>query len=202
MEDENKIGEQAEQEYEASLEEKSEKVKKPRAKPLSINERARILADFRNGKSDKFYDCKPDPKHPGEFKVIKRRKPLDVPELSSTSGDVDKLPVKEEEPVKEEVQEEKPVKANDLSIEYFNMQSSINNNLSKEISALQDKYKKLSQKLKEERARKKKQMKNNPENEYEYEYVSESDDEVSPAPEPVVQYMPYVRRRTIDIRNF
>ena len=201
MEDENKIGEQAEQEYEASLEEQPEKVKKPRTKPLSINERARILADFRNGKTDKFYDCKPDPKHPGEFKVIKRRKPLEVPEISATSGDVEQLPVKEE-PVKEEEKEEKPVKTNDLSVEYFNMQSSINNNLSKEISALQAKYKKLSQKFKEERARKKNQMKNNPENEYEYEYVSESDDEKPPAPEPIPQYVPYVRRRTIDIRNF
>ena len=201
MEDENKIGEQAEQEYEASLEEKPELIKKPRTKPLSINERARILADFRNGKTDKFYDCKPDPKHPGEFKVIKRRKPLEVPEISATSGDVEQLPVKEE-PVKEEVKEEKPVKTNDLSVEYFNMQSSINNNLSKEISALQAKYKKLSQKFKEERARKKNQMKNNPENEYEYEYVSESDDEKPPAPEPIPQYVPYVRRRTIDIRNF
>ena len=201
MEDENKIGEQAEQEYEASLEEQPEKVKKPRTKPLSINERARILADFRNGKTDKFYDCKPDPKHPGEFKVIKRRKPLEVPEISATSGDVEQLPVKEE-PVKEEEKEEKPVKTNDLSVEYFNIQSSINNNLSKEISALQAKYKKLSQKFKEERARKKNQMKNNPENEYEYEYVSESDDEKPPAPEPIPQYVPYVRRRTIDIRNF
>lgn len=202
MEDENKIGEQAEQEYEASLEEKPEKVKKPRTKPLSINERARILADFRNGKTDKFYDCKPDPKRPGEFKVIKRRKPLDVPEISSTSGDVEQLPVKEEEPVKEEVKEEKPVKTNDISVEYFNMQTSINNNLSKEISALQAKYEKLSRKFKEERARKKNQMKNNPENEYEYEYVSESDDEKPPPPEPAMQYVPYVRRRTIDIRNF
>lgn len=202
MEDENKIGEQAEQEYEASLEQKPEKVKKPKAKPLSINERARILADFRNGKTDKFYDCKPDPKHPGEFKVIKRRKPLDIPEISSTSGDVDQLPVKEEAPINE-IKEDKPVKTNDLSVEYFNMQSSINNNLSKEISALQAKYKKLSQKLKEERARKKNEMKNNPENEYEYEYVSESDDEEKPpAPEAVPQYIPYVRRRTIDIRNF
>ena len=82
------------------------------------------------------------------------------------------------------------------------MQTSINNNLSKEISALQAKYEKLSRKFKEERARKKNQMKNNPENEYEYEYVSESDDEKPPPPEPAMQYVPYVRRRTIDIRNF
>ena len=200
MSSDEEIGQQAEQEYESTIVEDQPKAKKPRAKPLSMNERARVIADYRNGKFDKFYDCRPDPKKPGEFKVIKRRKPLDTPEVRATAGDVEQLPVVTEpapEPVKEEKKKDDKPK---FPTEFFSMQSSINNNLTKELQALQDKYKKLSQKFKEERTKKNKQE------EYEYEYVSE-DEEKPPEPAPPIQHLPqhripYIRRRPLDIRNF
>ena len=164
MSSDDEIGNQAEQEYEATLidDEPAPKPKKTRAKPLSMNERARVIADYRNGKFDKFYDCRPDPNKPGEFKVIKRRKPLNNPQVSATAGDVSQLPVPSEvkevkqevKEVKEEVKETKKEEKVKFPTEFFSMQSSINNNLTKELQALHDKYKKLSQKFKEERSKK------------------------------------------------
>ena len=212
MSSDDEIGNQAEQEYEATLidDEPAPKPKKTRAKPLSMNERARVIADYRNGKFDKFYDCRPDPNKPGEFKVIKRRKPLNNPQVSATAGDVSQLPVPEvkqevKETVKEEVKETKKEEKVKFPTEFFSMQSSINNNLTKELQALHDKYKKLSQKFKEERAKK------NRREETEYEYVSEYEEDEKEAPppqpepvqQPVVQYnIPYIRRKRLDIRNF
>ena len=208
----DEIGNQAEQEYEATLidDEPAPKPKKTRAKPLSMNERARVIADYRNGKFDKFYDCRPDPNKPGEFKVIKRRKPLNNPQVSATAGDVSQLPVPSEvketvKEVKEEVKETKKEEKVKFPTEFFSMQSSINNNLTKELQALHDKYKKLSQKFKEERSKK------NRREETEYEYVSEYEEDEKEAPppqpepvqQPVVQYnIPYIRRKRLDIRNF
>ena len=179
----DKIGEIAEIEYENEIqqEEKTEKPKQKRVR-LSTGQRMKLVEDFRNGKLDRNYRVSVDKKRPGEFRITKRKKPIDVPEYEPTSCPntigislsrvpshtaVDNEPKKENAPVK-------PEKQDKVNIEFYAMQNNINNSLSREIQAVMEKCNKIERKMKEQRqlTKNKKQTK---EDEYEYEY-SDSDE--------------------------
>ena len=96
LEEIDKIGEAAEQEYEASLEDSTNETlsvpgsanggSKPKRIRLSTGQRMRLVEDFRKGKLDKYYSVTIDKKRPGEFRITKRRKPLDTPEIEVTAA--------------------------------------------------------------------------------------------------------------------
>ena len=93
LEEMNKIGEAAEQEYEADLaqdDSTNATPSNPNVKPkrirLSTGQRMRLVEDFRKGKLDKYYSVTIDKKRPGEFRITKRRKPLNTPEIEVTAA--------------------------------------------------------------------------------------------------------------------
>ena len=231
----DKVGESAEQEYEAELSASTElpstqtttKAKRIR---LSTGQRMRLVEDFRKGKLDKYYSVTIDKKRPGEFRITKRRKPLDTPEIevtaapddipvppaTTTQGEImepalpaSRSPLQAAEPVKQTktlpIKSDKPDKVN---IEFYAMQNNINNSLSREIQAVMEKCNKIERKMKEQRAeaKAKRRAKPDPEPvEYEYEY---SDGDEAQAPEQIQlnqpqQYRAFNARSRINLlRDF
>lgn len=211
LEEMNKIGEAAEQEYEADLAQDGSTNTKPKRIRLSTGQRMRLVEDFRKGKLDKYYSVTIDKKRPGEFRITKRRKPLNTPEIEVTAApDNVSVPpattIQGEiiEPAKQQTKSapktDTPTsKPDKINIEFYAMQNNINNSLSREIQAVMEKCNKIEQKMKEQRAEAKTKRKAQPEPallagrsplqaaepevEYEYEY---SDGE-PPTPEPVQQ---------------
>ena len=217
LEEIDKIGEAAEQEYEAELtDDANATLSVPGSKPkrirLSTGQRMRLVEDFRKGKLDKYYSVTIDKKRPGEFRITKRRKPLDTPEIEVTAAPdniavhpatTTQIPVVE--PVKQQTKSApktdklipNPEKVN---IEFYAMQNNINNSLTREIQAVMEKCNKIERKMKEQRAEAKSKRKAQPEPvEYEYEY-SDGEPEPDtaartcgaaepPSPEPVQQQL-------------
>ena len=218
--DDEILGAEAEQEYERSLDraalaeqtlEEPAPVKQAKPKKsgkrqrLTNAERLRLIDEFRQGKTDKFFNVIPNKNKPGDYRIIRRRKPLDVPIADNNSEPIKIAP----EPVKE--QEPKPEKNDQkekYNTEFYTMQNTINNSLSKEIAAVMEKCNKIEAKMKKQkqkmRAQRNVQRQYVPE-EYGEEYGEESEDnEYYPYEEPEYAYYPYrySTRRRIDLRNF
>ena len=224
LEQMEKIGEAAEQESEAELiDDANATLSVPGSKPkrirLTTGQRMRIVEDFRKGKLDKYYSVTIDKKRPGEFRITKRRKPLDTPEIEVTAAP-DNIaippatttqnpvvePPKPQQP-KPAPKQDKPVsKPEKVNIEFYAMQNNINNSLTREIQAVMEKCNKIERKMKEQRAEAKSKRKAQPEPEveYEYEYSDGEPEQPPPPPEPQQpQYRMFNARSRINLlRDF
>ena len=206
LEEIDKIGEAAEQEYEAELtDDANATLSVPGSKPkrirLSTGQRMRLVEDFRKGKLDKYYSVTIDKKRPGEFRITKRRKPLDTPEIEVTAAPdniavppatTTQIPVVEPpkpQPTKPAPKTDKLIpNPEKVNIEFYAMQNNINNSLTREIQAVMEKCNKIERKMKEQRAEAKSKRKAQPEPvEYEYEYSDGEPEPEPPSPEPVQQ---------------
>ena len=188
------IGAEAEQEYEATLQEEPPAPKAEKRVKLTNLQRLQLIDAYRQGKTDKFYNVIPDKKKPGDYRIVKRRKPLDVPIADSTPPAPSPVV---QQPV---IEEHKAPRS-----EFYAMQTTINNSLSKEIAAVMEKCNKIERKMKEQK-RKMKEERRKQQEIIEYEY-SEGDVQEEPEPQyEIPQYYtsrsPFSVRRRIDIRDF
>ena len=217
--DDEIIGAEAEQEYERSLERaaiaeqemtKQETPKKTPAKRVKLTngQRLKLIDAYRQGKTDKFYNVIPDKKKPGDYRIVKRRKPLDIP-VVDTNPNPDEI-VMESSPLHETnipnqaIPQDKIEKNNKIKQEFFTMQNTINNSLSKEIAAVMEKCNKIEAKMKKQKAQMKQQRKQRPpvqEAEYEYEYEEEIPEQEEQYYQPQY-YSRFNARNRIDLRNF
>ena len=192
--DDSDIGEKVEAKIESEAPQPP-LVEKPKRKrnTLSQGERFRLIQAFQNGKTDKYYNVVPDKKRQGEYRIVKRRKPLDVPEFGESEP-----PKVESEPPKtqtagELLKEDKP----SVGIEFFSMQSNLNQSIQRELQSLSEKYDQLSKKFEKARREQPKVVKKKlPDEIEEQEYVNPE------PPEPVAPPQPYFWRPRIDIRDF
>ena len=208
--DDEILGAEAEQEYEQSLQEESVEKEKPNKRQRLTNaERLRLIDGFRQGKTDKFFNVIPIKNKPGDYRIVRRRKPLDVPIADNTPA-----PVKiEPEAPPKEVVVETPVKeksafggasgtSGPFHTEFYTMQNTINNSLSKEIAAVMEKCNKIEAKMKKQKQKMREQRNQRqyqPE-EYAEEYIEDEPDAAEPE---YRHYTPrYSTRRRIDLRNF
>ena len=229
--DDEIIGAEAEQEYEQTLQEAPVPTKKPAKRVrLTNSQRLQLIDGFRQGKTDKFYNVIPNKNKPGDYRIVKRRKPLDVPIADNNPEPINMAmhsiacpsvlgPNIEPEPhipVPEPAKEEKNDKKHSFGgassasgafhTEFYTMQNTINNSLSKEIAAVMEKCNKIEAKMKKQKAQMKQQRLQRappaPD-----EYIEEYEEEV-PEPEdngPEYYQPPTPRfnvRRRIDLRNF
>ena len=203
--DDEIIGAEAEQEYEQSLPEEPVEATKPAKRvKLTNSQRLQLIDAFRQGKTDKFYNVIPNKNKPGDYRIVRRRKPLDVPIADNTPEPVQIQP---EPPQKEKViespVEEKVHKKDKFHTEFYTMQSTINNSLSKEIAAVMEKCNRIEAKMKKQKQKMREQR--NVQRQYQpEEYVEEYIDDEPDAGEPEYRYYPsrYSTRRRIDLRNF
>ena len=145
--DDEAIGVAAEQEYNNDLSPKSKRER------LTNGQRLKLIDDFRNGKVDKFYNVIPDKKCAGSYRIIRRRKPLDVPVADSNPVIV---PVPQASAASVPTTPSKPAcSVNEppkMNIEFYaSMQNSINSSLSKEIAACMEKCLKIEAKMKKQK---------------------------------------------------
>ena len=201
--DDENIGAEAEKEFE--LENEALKPK-PRRVKLTNGQRLKLIDAYRQGKTDKFYNVIPDKKKPGDFRIVRRRKPLDVPIADNEPIDMN-IQATPTEPVPQTPAKEDKSEKNKLNMEFYTMQNTINNSLSKEIAAVMEKCNKIERKLKEQKQMKKEKQKSKKQEIIE-EYIDD-DDEVYNEPmeeEPMYQqplyFSPFSVRRRIDLRNF
>ena len=151
MSSDSEIGAEVEKEFE----EKAQEQKKSRAfsNRLTTAEKFRLLEQWKQGKVDKYYNVYPDKKKEGEFRFIKRRKPLDMPDDNQVmSVKTSEAPEKVEPPpappsTQQVLQEPKQ----QFPTEFFQFQSNVNTSLQRELESLQEKYTKLSDKLDKQR---------------------------------------------------
>ena len=212
--DDSDIGEKVE----ATIEDDAPKpVEKPKRKRnyLSAGKKFRLIQAYQNGKTDKYYNVIPDKKRQGEFRIVKRRKPLDVPEIDEQVGEVP--PKIESEPPKsttagELLKEDKP----SVGVEFFSMQSNLNNSIQRELQSLSDKYDQLSKKFEKARREQPKVVKKLPpkpkakpkkessssSSSDEYEEIEEREYVNPEPPQPQAPPQPYFWRPRIDIRDF
>ena len=206
--DDEIIGAEAEKEFEEEIpEEKVVEKTKPKRVKLTNGQRLKLIDAYRQGKTDKFYNVIPDKKKPGDFRIVKRRKPLNVPIVDNEPIDmnIDTNPPVQKEIVKENVAKEEKSDKNKINMEFYTMQNTINNSLSKEIAAVMEKCNKIERKLKEQKKmnKSKKESKKQEVIEYEYDEGTEMDEEpIDLPPLPPVSYSPFNVRRRIDLRNF
>ena len=227
MSSDSDIGNEVEQELEAKP-----RKSRTAPKRLTTAEKFRLLEDWKKGKVDKYYNVIPDKRREGEYKFIKRRVPLDLPPQNDINIEhlpETKQPEQEKSITTSDLlKEDKPKFPN----EFFQFQTNINNSLQKTLEDLQEKYNSLSNKFDESRKAKpkrtvkktkpkpkpkkeeKKQEKQSEEEyEIEYEYVEEKPNEPKQTEpvqieQPIQQeqleqsYVPFIRRRQIDIRDF
>ena len=210
--DDEMIGAEAEQEYERSLEQEMVKQETPKKTPakrvkLTNGQRLKLIDAYRQGKTDKFYNVIPDKKKPGDYRIVKRRKPLDIP-VVDTCPNPDEIVMEsslsETNIPNHAVQQDKIEKNNKIKQEFFTMQNTINNSLSKEIAAVMEKCNKIEAKMKKQKAQMKQQRKQRPpvqEAEYEYEYEEEIPEQEEQYYQPQY-YSRFNARNRIDLRNF
>ena len=207
--DDEIIGAEAEQEYENSLQESTTPKKTPAKRvKLTNGQRLKLIDAYRQGKTDKFYNVIPDKKKPGDYRIVKRRKPLDIP-VVDTCPNPDEIvmesPLHETNIPKQPVQVEKSEKNNKLKQEFFTMQNTINNSLSKEIAAVMEKCNKIEAKMKKQKAKMKEMRRVQPEpiEEYEYDDEDEQNEQIQDDYyEEPSYYSRFNARRRIDLRNF
>ena len=205
--DDETIGAEAEKEFEEAVVEEPviEEKTKPKRVKLTNGQRLKLIDAYRQGKTDKFYNVIPDKKKPGDFRIVRRRKPLDVPIADNEPIDMN-IQATPTEPVPQTPIKEDKGEKNKINMEFYTMQNTINNSLSKEIAAVMEKCNKIERKLKEQkRADKEKRSKKQEQEIIEYEMDEE---EIQPLP-PVEEYCPepaffspFSVRRRIDLRNF
>ena len=205
--DDEMIGAEAEKEFENEISEENvvEKTKPKRVK-LTNGQRLKLIDAYRQGKTDKFYNVIPDKKKPGDFRIVKRRKPLNVPIVDNEPIDmnIDTNPPVQKEIIKEPVVKEEKSDKNKINMEFYTMQNTINNSLSKEIAAVMEKCNKIERKLKEQKKmnKMKKESQKQEVIEYEYDEGTEMDEEPIELPPMPVSYSRFNVRRRIDLRNF
>ena len=227
--DDEMLGAEAEQEYEQTLQEAPAPAKSTvKRVRLTNSQRLQLIDGFRQGKTDKFYNVIPNKKKPGDYRIVKRRKPLDVP-IADNNPEPINMNIEPEAPphAQEPVREEKVHKKDNFHTEFYTMQNTINNSLSKEIAAVMEKCNKIEAKMKKQKAQMKQQrMQRAPPAPEEYieeyeedvpedqnspeEYYQEPQYGRSPqgtgaerTAEPEFPYTPrYNVRRRIDLRNF
>ena len=205
--DDEMIGAEAEKEFENEIPEENvvEKTKPKRVK-LTNGQRLKLIDAYRQGKTDKFYNVIPDKKKPGDFRIVKRRKPLNVPIVDNEPIDmnIDTNPPVQKEIIKEPVVREEKSDKNKINMEFYTMQNTINNSLSKEIAAVMEKCNKIERKLKEQKKmnKMKKESRKQEVIEYEYDEGTEMDEEPIELPPMPVSYSRFNIRRRIDLRNF
>ena len=184
------------QEVEQELEVQTKPTKKTK---LTSSQRLQLIDAYRHGKTDKFYNVVPMKNKPGEYRVIKRKKPLDIP---ITDNDSDEINMNVEPPHSEKNVEKK----NKIKQEFFTMQNTINNSLSKEIAAVMEKCNKIEAKMK-----KQKQKMSQRQHQQQYYPEEQYPEEEYPEGEPIEENRPqeemyYPRRfnarNRIDLRNF
>ena len=213
--DDEMIGAEAEQEYEQSLPEEPVEAKKPPKRVrLTNSQRLQLIDGFRQGKTDKFYNVIPNKNKPGDYRIVRRRKPLDVP-IADNNPEPINMAIEPEaphspEPVKEEKVHKKDTfggasgASGPFHTEFYTMQNTINNSLSKEIAAVMEKCNKIEAKMKKQKAKMKQERRQRQEPVYQEEY--EYDDASEPrADEYYAEPQYYGRfnaRRRIDLRNF
>ena len=212
--DDEMIGAEAEQEYERSLEQEMVKQETPKKTPakrvkLTNGQRLKLIDAYRQGKTDKFYNVIPDKKKPGDYRIVKRRKPLDIPVVDTCPNPdeivMESSPLHETNIPKQPVQVEKSEKNNKLKQEFFTMQNTINNSLSKEIAAVMEKCNKIEAKMKKQKAKMKEMRRVQPEpiEEYEYDDEDEQNEQIQDDYyEEPSYYSRFNARRRIDLRNF
>ena len=206
--DDEIIGAEAEQEYENSLQESTTPKKTPAKRvKLTNGQRLKLIDAYRQGKTDKFYNVIPDKKKPGDYRIVKRRKPLDIP-VVDTNPNPDEIVMEsslsETNIPNPAVHQDKIEKNNKIKQEFFTMQNTINNSLSKEIAAVMEKCNKIEAKMKKQKAQMKQQRKQRPpvqEEEYEYEYEEEIPEQEEQYYQPQY-YSRFNARNRIDLRNF
>ena len=222
------IGEEVEKEFEQSrialgstIPEQKAKTT-PKRKKLTNLERLKLIDAFRQGKTDKFYNVIPDKKKPGDYRIVRRRKPLNVPISDSEPINMDIS--QQSEPIKQYPVEEKKDKNNKFKHEFYAMQNTINNSLSKEIAACMEKCNKIEAKLKKQKQVKKSKRQqeyieeeviddgqtyglHNEVEQYNEQYEGEQygqyegdQYEGDQMPRPVY-YRPFSARRNLDLRN-
>ena len=201
--DDEILGAEAEQEYENTLETEPVETKKPKTPAkrvrLTNSQRLQLIDGFRQGKTDKFYNVIPNKNKPGDYRIVRRRKPLNVPIADNNPEPINMN--MEPEPQKEiAVKEEKNGK---IKQEFFTMQNTINNSLSKEIAAVMEKCNRIEAKMKKQKQKMREQRRRQPEP-VEEEYIEEYDEEEPVNEEPEYRYYPsrFNVRNRIDLRNF
>ena len=201
--DDENIGAEAEKEFE--LENEALKPKSRRVK-LTNGQRLKLIDAYRQGKTDKFYNVIPDKKKPGDFRIVRRRKPLDVPIADNEPIDMN-IQATPTEPVPQTPAKEDKSEKNKLNMEFYTMQNTINNSLSKEIAAVMEKCNKIERKLKEQKQMKKEKQRSKKQEIIE-EYIDD-DDEVYNEPmeeEPMYQqplyFSPFSVRKRINLNDF
>ena len=210
--DDEIIGAEAEQEY-MPAEEVVESKKRTKYPKLSISQRIKLIDEYRQGKTDKFYNVVPIKNKPGEYRVIRRKKPLDVPIPDNSPEEINmnpNIPQRNISPEKND--NNNPI----VKEEFFTMQNTINNSLSKEIAAVMEKCNKIEAKMKKQKAKMKQQRQTYIPAEYEqYEYDPDENDENGAAEyddyydnvargyaEYQPRYQRFNARSRIDLRNF
>ncbi|MBR1734670.1 MAG: hypothetical protein IJ730_04390 [Alphaproteobacteria bacterium] len=196
--DDSDIGEKVE----AKIESEPPKPKRKRNN-LSQGERFRLIQAFQNGKTDKYYNVVHDKKRQGEYRIVKRRKPLDIPEIDEQVGE---MPAKiENEPPKtqtagELLKEDKP----SVGIEFFSMQSNLNNSIQRELQSLSEKYDQLSKKFEKSRREQPKVVKKvrKESSSDDYQEIEEREYINPEPPQPELPPKPRFWRPRIDIRDF
>lgn len=172
--------------------------KKPaKRRNLRVAERVKLIEDYKNGITDRFYSVSPHPTSPGEYVIRKRRTPLsyDVVDAPRRAGDDVRCNTQQSEPQPEPSAPPpstmlQATPSSGPSVEFFSMQSALNANLQRELDALHEKFNKLDAKMRKERAAAKRKAGgkantnkrekashetpiSSPDVEYEYEYVDE-----------------------------
>lgn len=204
---------------------KVQPAKATKRRNLRVAERMKLIEDYKNGITDRYYYVSPHPKKQGEYIIRKRRTPLtyDIPSEKRKQADTDNTPDVLTPTPSEMLKPTPPPSTPSMasgptpSIEFFSMQSNLNANIQRELDALYEKYNKLDAKLRKERAAKREMSKSkskqnapdetpkgeDAEVEYEYEYVDEPPQPETPQTQPPrFPYAPYIRRQRIDIRDF
>ena len=207
--DDETIGAEAEKEFEEAVVEEPviEEKTKPKRVKLTNGQRLKLIDAYRQGKTDKFYNVIPDKKKPGDYRIVKRRKPLDIP-VVDTNPNPDEIVMEsslsETNIPNPAVHQDKIEKNNKIKQEFFTMQNTINNSLSKEIAAVMEKCNKIEAKMKKQKAQMKQQRMQRPpvqEAEYEYEYEEEIPEQEEQYYQPQY-YSRFNARNRIDLRNF
>ena len=146
---------------------KVQPAKATKRRNLRVAERMKLIEDYKNGITDRYYYVSPHPKKQGEYIIRKRRTPLtyDIPSEKRKQADTDNTPDVLTPTPSEMLKPTPPPSTPSMasgptpSIEFFSMQSNLNANIQRELDALYEKYNKLDAKLRKERAAKREMSK-------------------------------------------
>ena len=145
---------------------KVQPAKATKRRNLRVAERMKLIEDYKNGITDRYYYVSPHPKKQGEYIIRKRRTPLtyDIPSEKRKQADTDNTPDVLTPTPSEMLKPTSNVTVSTPppstpSIEFFSMQSNLNANIQRELDALYEKYNKLDAKLRKERAAKREMSK-------------------------------------------